>query len=284
MSCQKHIRGIGMDAKLGDPTKKEQDIRGGALLHQQRRLKQATQFVHKDSADLLPLDQLRRLGTSKDLQPHSVIQRRLLGGSPSREPSALAKTSQLCDKGTQPICGTAHTPKQEEDATKQPSLQDQGTPTQAVDDMAGGKGHTVLVPCKICKLKVKAKVCTDHEQNLISRSCAERLRLLESNENIQHGPSKEVTLDMELGTEKLKCKASVVDNDRNEFCLGLNTLIALKSCIDLNKGILKTPFQEIAFLAAQKVDSTGEEKEMVIGHGPPSLIQTINPSNKKHGF
>lgn len=50
------------EAKKGDLA-----IRDKAILHQQRRLKQATQFSHKDSADLLPLDGLKRLGTSKDL-------------------------------------------------------------------------------------------------------------------------------------------------------------------------------------------------------------------------
>lgn len=47
----------GQEAALGDR----------APLSQQRRLRQATQFLHKDSADLLPLDSLKRLGTSKDL-------------------------------------------------------------------------------------------------------------------------------------------------------------------------------------------------------------------------
>ncbi|XP_038623678.1 LOW QUALITY PROTEIN: nuclear receptor-interacting protein 2 [Tachyglossus aculeatus] len=37
------------------------------LLSQQQHLKQATRFAHQDSADLLPLDSLKRLGTSKDL-------------------------------------------------------------------------------------------------------------------------------------------------------------------------------------------------------------------------
>ena len=44
----------------------EAELRGPAQLSQQRRLRQATQFLHKDSADLLPLDSLKRLGTSKD--------------------------------------------------------------------------------------------------------------------------------------------------------------------------------------------------------------------------
>ncbi|XP_032246590.1 nuclear receptor-interacting protein 2 isoform X2 [Phoca vitulina] len=64
----------GQEAALGDR----------APLSQQRRLRQATQFLHKDSADLLPLDSLKRLGTSKDLQPHSVIQRRLVEGNQSQ--------------------------------------------------------------------------------------------------------------------------------------------------------------------------------------------------------
>lgn len=38
-----------------------------AMLQRNRHLKQAARFVHKDSADLLPLDGLKRLGTSKDL-------------------------------------------------------------------------------------------------------------------------------------------------------------------------------------------------------------------------
>lgn len=46
---------------------REAELRDKAILQQKRRLKQATQFVHKDSADLLPLDGLKRLGTSKDL-------------------------------------------------------------------------------------------------------------------------------------------------------------------------------------------------------------------------
>lgn len=52
---------------MSESKKGELAIRDKAILHQQRRLKQATQFTHKDSADLLPLDGLKRLGTSKDL-------------------------------------------------------------------------------------------------------------------------------------------------------------------------------------------------------------------------
>ncbi|XP_073932403.1 nuclear receptor-interacting protein 2 isoform X4 [Castor canadensis] len=69
----------------GDTRKRgqEAELRDQAHLSRQRHIKQATQFLHKDSADLLPLDSLKRLGTSKDLQPHSVIQRRLVEGNQS---------------------------------------------------------------------------------------------------------------------------------------------------------------------------------------------------------
>ncbi|MEQ2165071.1 hypothetical protein GOODEAATRI_013310 [Goodea atripinnis] len=56
-----------MSVTMSEAKKGELAIRDKAILHQQRRLKQATQFTHKDSADLLPLDGLKRLGTSKDL-------------------------------------------------------------------------------------------------------------------------------------------------------------------------------------------------------------------------
>ncbi|XP_072528591.1 nuclear receptor-interacting protein 2 [Salminus brasiliensis] len=69
---------------MSESKKNEVDLRDKAIMHQQRRLKQATQFTHKDSADLLPLDGLKRLGTSKDLQPHSIVQRRLLEGNITR--------------------------------------------------------------------------------------------------------------------------------------------------------------------------------------------------------
>lgn len=58
---------------MSEAKKGELAIRDKAILHQQRRLKQATQFTHKDSADLLPLDGLKRLGTSKDLVGGSVL-------------------------------------------------------------------------------------------------------------------------------------------------------------------------------------------------------------------
>ncbi|OCT88131.1 nuclear receptor-interacting protein 2 [Xenopus laevis] len=226
------MQGVGRDARTGDSPKREKDLRSSAILHQQRRLKQATQFVHKDSADLLPLDQLRRLGTSKDLQPHSVIQRRLLGGSLSTESSDQELPIPPCIKGTDP-------PPQG-DKRIQPTQSDGET-------LCAWKEQALLIPCKVCGHDIWAKLCTEHQQNLISRSCAEKLGLGTSEQN-GHNLPKELQLDIELGPERLTCEAVIMDEDLTEFFLGLKTLVSLKSCIDLERGVLKTPLQEIPFL------------------------------------
>lgn len=62
-----NIRTVVSRRAMSESKKREVELRDKAIMHQQRRLKQSTQFTHKDSADLLPLDGLKRLGTSKDL-------------------------------------------------------------------------------------------------------------------------------------------------------------------------------------------------------------------------
>ena len=75
MSTRQEARREGGDSSRRG---QEAELRDRAHLSQQRRLKQATQFLHKDSADLLPLDSLKRLGTSKDLvrqpSPHPTLE------------------------------------------------------------------------------------------------------------------------------------------------------------------------------------------------------------------
>lgn len=66
---------------LTEGGRKETDMREAASLRQQRRMKQAVQFIHKDSADLLPLDGLKKLGSSKDTVSPRVRARL---GSPAR--------------------------------------------------------------------------------------------------------------------------------------------------------------------------------------------------------
>ncbi|XP_053110625.1 nuclear receptor-interacting protein 2 isoform X3 [Hemicordylus capensis] len=164
------------DIQDPDKVKLEAELWSKTMLQQNRHLKQATQFVHKDSADLLPLDGLKRLGTSKDL-----CQGRLL----------------------------------------------------------------------------KAVVNTGCQHNLISRSCLKHLGLQEvptSFQNAHPCPSRVVgqveRVEVQFGQEMVQCSALVVDDEMLDFCLGFQTLLSLKTCIDLDEGVLqlKSLGQELPFI------------------------------------
>ncbi|XP_066221836.1 nuclear receptor-interacting protein 2 [Saccopteryx leptura] len=211
-----------------DPSRRRQEaeLRDRAHLSQQRRLKQATQFLHKDSADLLPLDSLKRLGTSKDLQPRSVIQRRLVEGSQSRSQGESPLVQALIHG--QENRRMASTPES-------PALQ---------------------VNCKCRDQVLRVAVDTGTHYNQISTGCLTRLGLGKKvltapGGDLAPGSSAQVEqLELQLGQETVACSAQVVDVESPEFCLGLQTLLSLKCCIDLDRGVLrlKAPLPELPFL------------------------------------
>ncbi|XP_058298013.1 nuclear receptor-interacting protein 2 [Hylobates moloch] len=204
----------------------EAQLRDRAHLSQQRRLKQATQFLHKDSADLLPLDSLKRLGTSKDLQPHSVIQRRLVEGNPKWLQGESPRVQALTH---------GQESRRKTSRTEIPAL---------------------LVNCKCQDQLLRVAVDTGTQYNRISAGCLSRLglekRVLKpSAGDLALGPPTQVEqLELQLGQETVVCSAQVMDVESPEFCLGLQTLLSLKCCIDLEHGVLrlKAPFSELPFL------------------------------------
>ncbi|XP_018431928.1 PREDICTED: nuclear receptor-interacting protein 2 [Nanorana parkeri] len=301
------------DAKIRGSPRKDQGLRGAAILHQQRRLKQATQFVHKDSADLLPLDgqyrdasllkysleyvrtalkkgvfrgitvslldvgKKRCSGVSLSVhwiqekvecwidekeecsgvslsvhwiqekeecsgQPYSVIQRRLLGGSPIKETSSLAKSLHLCNLEVQSTNDSTEVEARiEEDSD---SVQDQPTAPNTSKETPGSWAQcSLVISCKVCTQEVSCKLSIERYENLISRPCVQRLGL-----QMLSDPQGRVTVDIEVGNEKLTSSAVIVDDGSAEFSIGLDTLVKLKSCIDLEHGVLKTPSQVIPFL------------------------------------
>ncbi|XP_034641295.1 nuclear receptor-interacting protein 2 [Trachemys scripta elegans] len=222
-----------------DRRQREVELRDKAILQQKRRLKQATQFVHKDSADLLPLDGLKRLGTSKDLQPHSVVQRRLLEGNlnklrgESREYTTWVQSPLVKDKDDR-------AEKKENDRRKETV--------------------SLLIHCKCQGQVLRAAVNTGCQQNLISMSCLKRLGLEEVSDAGNGDLSLPVPsvigqvecVEVQLGQETVVCSALVVDDEMLEFCFGLQTLLSLKCCIDLEEGVLrlKALSEELPFLHA----------------------------------
>lgn len=249
---------------MSEAKKGELAIRDKAILHQQRRLKQATQFTHKDSADLLPLDGLKRLGTSKDLQPHSIVQRRLLEGNitrlrgEARDPSARVR-SPLADTKDGPADAEERSESTADDSTEErESLEEserslrsdeeddssEAGARQTAEKGEGTEGSTLLaalvVQCKCCETEVKASIDTGSQHNHISTSCCQRLGLVPSPDSSACGASSSVTgLQLQLGRQTVQCSAYVKEDEAFELCLGLHTLLELKCCLDLSSQVLK---------------------------------------------
>ncbi|KAL0962897.1 hypothetical protein UPYG_G00346870 [Umbra pygmaea] len=246
-------------------------FRDKAILHQQRRLKQATQFSHKDSADLLPLDGLKRLGTSKDLQPHSIVQRRLLAGNITqlRGEARVGKPSPLVDSKE----GGPGEAEERSESTADDSTEERESPEESERSLetrsdeeeddeeedsceAGGKksstaGHyepeedrkerpltALVIQCKCCETLVTASINTGSQHNCISRSCCRRLGLVPTMEGpVRQGSVK--GLRLQLGQHGVQCSAHVTEDEMFELCLGLQTLQDLKCCVDLSRRVLK---------------------------------------------
>ncbi|CAN9508475.1 unnamed protein product [Ophioblennius macclurei] len=264
------------EAKKGDLA-----IRDKAILHQQRRLKQATQFSHKDSADLLPLDGLKRMGTSKDLQPHSIVQRRLLEGNitrlrgDARDPSARVRSPLADTKDSGGAAALAATDGEErsestaDDSTEErESLEESERSlrsdedddsseaaaarrtTTADDDDADAVLTALLVQCKCCDADVTASINTGSQHNLISSSCCRRLGLATRSNSA-------TDVQLQLGRQTLRCSALVTEDEASELSLGLHTLCRLKCCLDLSRRVLTLHGgeDELPFLKPNAVDT-----------------------------
>lgn len=249
---------------MSEAKKGELAIRDKAILHQQRRLKQATQFTHKDSADLLPLDGLKRLGTSKDLQPHSIVQRRLLEGNitrlrgEGRDPSGRVR-SPLADTKDGPADAEERSESTADDSTEErESLEESERSLRSDeedDSSEAGARQTaekseatdsptllaaLVVQCKCREAEVKACIDTGSQHNHISTSCCQRLGLVPSQDRSPCGGSSSVTgLQLQLGRQTVQCSAYVKEDEAFELCLGLHTLLELKCCLDLSRQVLK---------------------------------------------
>ncbi|XP_009184889.1 nuclear receptor-interacting protein 3 isoform X1 [Papio anubis] len=221
---------------LTEGGRKETDMREAASLRQQRRMKQAVQFIHKDSADLLPLDGLKKLGSSKDTQPHNILQRRLMETNLSKLRSGRVPWASKTNKVNQ--------------------AKSEGLKKSEEDDM-------ILVSCQCAGKDVKALVDTGCLYNLISLACVDRLGLKELVKSHKHEGEKlslprhlKVVGQIEhlvitLGSLCLDCPAAVVDDNEKNLSLGLQTLRSLKCIINLDKHRLimgKTDKEEIPFV------------------------------------
>nr|XP_033783776.1 nuclear receptor-interacting protein 3 [Geotrypetes seraphini] len=221
---------------LSDGCRKETQLR------QQRRMKQAVQFNHKDSADLLPLDGLKKLGTSKDTQPHNILQRRLLETNLSKLRS---------NRGT-------WTPKNEipPQSNKFSQLKTESSKRCEEEDL-------LFVNCQCAGRDMRVLIDTGSRYNLISSACVDRLGLKEHIKDIKNEDkttslplSLKITgqlehLTIKMGSIRVDCSAAVVEDNEKNLSIGLQTLRTLKCVINLEKNLLmlgKAGREEIPFL------------------------------------
>ncbi|KAL4622861.1 nuclear receptor-interacting protein 3 [Arapaima gigas] len=211
-------------------------------LRRQRRTVQTARFVHKDSADLLPLDGLKKLGTSKEMQPHNILQRRLLEASLSR--------CRLNSRGVKALNNSS-------------GLQNIGPHMGKQDCLIHpDEDEYIFVPCKCSGREMKILIDTGCKLNLISTACVEKLGLKEKvsvnkteidsfpllrNLRIQGQIDK---LPLAVGQVKIECMMTVVENEKPFMSLGNRTLKSLKCVIDTEKEILvlgKTEREQVQF-------------------------------------
>ncbi|XP_023678596.1 nuclear receptor-interacting protein 3 [Paramormyrops kingsleyae] len=204
--------------------------RESAAIRQQRRMKQTLQFIHKDSADLLPLDGLKKLGTSKEMQPHNILQRRLMDANMSR--------CKQNNRGVKPPNNGAVLQSIGSHLGKQESF------IQPEED------DYVFVNCKCWGRETKVLIDTGCKANLMSTACVERLGLKERVNmnktemdslplwrNLQpQGHIEKVTLV--IGQVKIECTVTVVEHEKSFMSLGARTLKSQRCVIDMEKQML----------------------------------------------
>ncbi|XP_029010811.1 nuclear receptor-interacting protein 3-like isoform X2 [Betta splendens] len=195
-----------------------------AALRQQRRLKQTVQFLHKDSADLLPLDGLKKLGTSKQGQPHHILQKRQL-------------EAKLC-RGQMNMCTV----------TSNGGVLLNSTHLNVHEDE--DEDDFIFVPCRCLGREVNVLIDTGCKLNLMSSATVDKLGLkglVEENKAEAEGFPllRSICVDghikelgLVIGQVRTICSFAIVESNRPLMSLGNKTLKSLKSVIDTEKKML----------------------------------------------
>ncbi|KAM9807655.1 nuclear receptor-interacting protein 3-like [Neosynchiropus ocellatus] len=207
-----------------------------AVVRQQRRLKQAVRFLHRDSADLLPLDGLKKLGTSNQGQPHHILQKRFF-------------EAKLCQgrliSGVPPNNHSLHFTH----------LNSHGNEEEEDEDY-------IYVPCQCLGQELSLQIDTGCKHNLMSSKTVDRLGLkdfieetgLETGGVSYHWKLNVLghieSLSLTVGRLRIMCSFAVVEADEEFISLGSKTLKTLKSVIDTENQFLvfgRTTREQVRF-------------------------------------
>ncbi|KAM7415122.1 hypothetical protein PAMA_019783 [Pampus argenteus] len=212
-------------------------VDAAAALRQQRRLKQAIQFLHKDSADLLPLDGLKKLGTSNQGQPHHILQKRLLEAKMSR-----GRINMTPNNNASVLLTCSHLNSHQDEEEEEEDF--------------------IYVPCQCLGHEVNVLIDTGCKLNLMSSLTVERLGLkylIEENkletdgfpfQRKLHIDGHIEELGLNLGQLRITCSFAIVDSNKPLVSLGNKTLKSLKCVIDTENRMLvfgRTTREQVQF-------------------------------------
>ncbi|XP_076840553.1 nuclear receptor-interacting protein 3-like isoform X2 [Brachyhypopomus gauderio] len=242
--ASRRVNRVMFSGARADSNKNGMEIKEAAALRKQRRIKQGIQFLHKDSADLLPLDGLKKLGTSKE-GPHNILQRRLLETSLSR--------NRLNSLNMKPPYKNI--------------MQNHSVNSRAQDT----DDDLFQVTCQCLGREVAVTLDTGCTANLISSVSVEKLgvkekmisRKAEDDLPVQHNlpVTGHIELSLVIGQLKADLPFSVVEIDRTFMSLGTKTLKSLKCIIDTEKQMLtvgKSEREQINFVGRCENDVSME--------------------------
>ncbi|XP_066275787.1 nuclear receptor-interacting protein 3-like isoform X2 [Branchiostoma lanceolatum] len=244
------------------------DIREAALKRQQKRLGHHAGFVHRDSSDLLPIDDLKKMGTvSKETQPAAIVQQKALKETFKRSDSGASQPGQRNRSMSQDATGT--------DALTVPASRPRtGRRHHSCSDYdnndcpsrLGGDNTLLFIKCKCNDHEVKAVVDTGNIFSVMSEETATTCglkRLIDTETNgtvsVPDRAKKQWTVVGRLGRVPLAvgsrhAEANFIVIERGiDLTFGLDILRKLKATVDLEQNTLVLGGETVPFLQGREI-------------------------------
>ncbi|XP_077994136.1 nuclear receptor-interacting protein 3-like [Glandiceps talaboti] len=201
---------------------------------QPKRRQPGVGFTHKNSEDLLPLDM--RVGTSKDAQPHVLVQKKQVEGDLHRLDISGNKGGQFT------------------------SIKE-----TTAEQVIKSKHLPLMVKCQCNKEEFEALIDTGSRYTIVSSKRAGKCGLVESSNHSDVGMATAFPdarwkvkgqiegAEINLGGCLIHCDLLVTDDDNMELLIGLDTLRISKAIVDLDRQVLIIGQQEIRLMSEKEI-------------------------------
>ncbi|CAH1256663.1 NRIP3 [Branchiostoma lanceolatum] len=245
------------------------DIREAALKRQQKRLGHHAGFVHRDSSDLLPIDDLKKMGTvSKETQPAAIVQQKALKETFKRSDSGASQPGQRNRSMSQDATGTdaltvpAPRPRTGRRHHSCSDYDNNDSPSRL-----GGDNTLLFIKCKCNDHEVKAVVDTGNIFSVMSEETATTCglkRLIDTETNgtvsVPDRAKKQWTVvgrlgrvPLAVGSRHAEANFIVIEERGIDLTFGLDILRKLKATVDLEQNTLILGGETVPFLQGREI-------------------------------